>query len=572
MGGLLAQRRAQMFPKLTPAQIARLELHGRRIETHRGEILAEAGARQAQIFIVVAGSIEVLQRDQSGGQVLYLLEPGDFNGEMSALRGSAGLVCLRVREGGAAIAVATTELRVVVQTDAELSELLMRAFILRRMGLISSGGAEVMLIGSRHSADSLRLREFLTRNTQPFRDVDLEGEPDLADLLARFHVGPGDVPVVICRGEHVFRNPSNHDIAECLGMNPQLDDAEVADLLIIGAGPAGLAAAVYGTSEGLQVRVVETMAPGGQAGTSSRIENYLGFPTGISGLALAGRALSQAQKFGAALSVAAQAVSLNCEQRPYTVKLLDGKLLRSRSVLVASGVEYRTLALDGLARFLGAGVYYAATHLESVLCRDEEIAIVGGGNSAGQAAVFLAASCRRVHLLVRGPGLSESMSDYLVRRIHETPNIDLRTATQIVGVEGTDRLEWISWRRSSDGQAERHAIGHLFVMTGAVANTLWLKNGVVLDADGFVKTGADLTTDDLKAAHWPLPRAPYLMETSLPGVFAAGDVRSGSVKRIASAVGEGSICVQFVHRALRELPPVTAVTAVTAVTGRGAAG
>jgi thioredoxin reductase (NADPH) len=553
MNELLAKRGEQMFPKLTPAQISRLQAHGRRIDMHRGEILVEAGARQSHIFIVVSGSLEVLQRDQAGGQVLYLLTTGDFNGEMSTLRGSAALVCLRVREAGIALAIETAQLRALVQTDAELSELMMRAFILRRMGLISSGGGEVMLLSSRHSADSLRLREFLTRNTQPFRDVEVESDPDVAALFERFHVTASDIPVVICRGEYVFRNPSNREIAECLGMNPQLDDGRVYDLLIIGAGPAGLAAAVYAASEGLQVRVVETTAPGGQAGTSSKIENYLGFPTGISGGALAGRALSQAQKFGAALSVAAQAVRLDCTARPYAIELADGNVLHARSIVIASGAQYRTLAIENLPRFLGAGVYYAATHLESKLCENEEIAIVGGGNSAGQAAVFLARSCRQVHLLVRGQGLAESMSNYLIRRISETANIELHPCTQIVAVEGGDRLEWVSWHCTSDQSTQRLAIGHVFVMTGAQPNTPWLQDCVVLDADGFVKTGTDLNAQDLAARRWSLPRAPHLMETSLPGVFAAGDVRSQSVKRIASAVGEGSVCVQFVHRALQEL-------------------
>jgi thioredoxin reductase (NADPH) len=551
---LLERRREQMFPKLTPAQMARLESHGRRIDTRDGEILAEAGTRQSHVFVVVSGSIEVRTHDQANELLMFVLTAGDFSGEMSTLRRSAVLATLRVREGGVALAIETEQIRLIVQTDAELSELLMRAFILRRVALISSGGGEITLLGSRHSANSLRLREFLTRNGQPFHYTAIEEDADIGAMFERLHIQASDIPVVVCRGEQVFRNPSNRDMAECLGMNPQLDDSRLYDLLIIGAGPAGLAAAVYAASEGLQVRIVETTAPGGQAGTSSRIENYLGFPTGISGGALAGRALSQAQKFGASLSVAAEAMSLNCSQRPYSLALTDGSVLRGRSVLIASGAQYRTLAIDNLDRFLGAGVYYAATHLESQLCRDEEIAIVGGGNSAGQAAVFLAQSCRQVHLLVRGAGLAESMSNYLIRRIEQTANIQLHTRTQITAVEGSgDRLEAISWVNSADGQVQRHSIAHVFVMTGAMPNTPWLKDCVVLDEDGFVKTGPDLNAQDLTAAHWSLQRAPHSMETSLPGVFAAGDVRAQSVKRIASAVGEGSICVQFVHRALQEM-------------------
>ena len=550
---LLQRRREQMFPKLTPSQMARMETHGRRTDMQAGQVLLEAGTRQTQVFVVVSGSIEVRSHDQANELLIFVLTAGDFSGEMSALRRSAGLATLRVRESGVAIAIDTEQIRLLVQTDAELSELLMRAFILRRVALISTGGGEITLLGSRHSADSLRLREFLTRNNQPFHYTEVEDDPDIGGMFERLHIGASDIPVVICRGADIFRNPSNHDIAECLGMNPQVDDSRVYDLLIIGAGPSGLAAAVYAASEGLQVRVVDTTAAGGQAGTSSRIENYLGFPTGISGGALAGRALSQAQKFGAALSVAAEAVSLDCSQRPYAIALADGKTLRGRAVLIASGAQYRTLAIDNLSRFLGSGVYYAATHLESQLCKDEEIVIVGGGQSAGQAEVFLAPSCRQVHLLVRAAGLAESMSNYLIRRIEQTANIKLHTRTQITGVAGSDRLEALTWLNSVDGKSERQPIGHVFVMTGASPNTAWLKDCVVRDEDGFVKTGSDLNAQELAAKRWSLARSPHAMETSLAGVFAAGDVRSQSVKRIASAVGEGSVCVQYVHRALQEL-------------------
>ena len=548
---LLRQRREQMFPKLGEAAMARLAALGQRMQTRGGQVLVEAGTRQTHVYVVLDGSVDILLRHGSGDQFQYLLTAGDFSGEMSTLRGSNAQACLRVRQGGAVVAIASEQIRTLVQTDAQLSELFMRAFILRRMALISSGGGEVMLLGSRHSADSLRLREFLTRNTQPYQDIDVESDPDVAALFERFHVTAGDVPVVVCKGDQIFRNPSNHDIAECLGLNPQLDDSRVYDLLIVGAGPAGLAAAVYAASEGLNVRVLETTAPGGQAGTSSRIENYLGFPTGITGRALAGRALSQAQKFGAALSVASQAVGLRCAQHPYAVELADGHSLQARSVLIACGVQYRTLNIDNMSRFLGAGVYYAATHLESQLCQGEEIVIVGGGNSAGQAAVYLAGTCSQVNLLVRGAGLADSMSNYLIRRIGETRNIEVRPDTQITAVAGDKQLEQVAWYCSRDQSSEERAIGHVFVMTGAEPNTPWLKGCVSLDEKGFVRTGAELT-QDLASNHWTLPRAPQQMETSLPGVFAAGDVRAGSVKRVASAVGEGSICVQSVHRALQE--------------------
>jgi len=554
---LLEQRRAQMFPKLTPAQLARLERRGSALQTSAGEILVELGAPPRGVFVVAAGSVEALAppsatQPASGYELLYLLGPGDFTGEMGTLRGTPALVRVRVREAGTVLLIDTEQLRRIVQNDAELSELFMRAFILRRMSVIESGHSEVLLLGSDHSADTLRLREFLTRNARPYVNIDIERDADAQALLERFHVRGQDVPVVVCRGAELLKNPSNAQVAECLGINAPPADDRVHDLLIIGAGPAGLAAAVYAASEGLDVRMVETFAPGGQAGTSSRIENYLGFPTGISGAALAGRAFSQAQKFGAQLSVAWHAVRLRCEGWPYSVDIADGRSMRSKAVLIASGAQYRMPDIPNLSLFLGRGIYYAATHLEAKLCADEDVIVVGGGNSAGQAAVFLAGSCRHVHMLVRSDGLTESMSRYLIRRIEDTPNISLHTHTQLTALEGSDRLERVSWTRHN-GEPEARDLRHVFLMTGAQPNTDWLQGCVVLDAHGFVKTGPDLGVEQLADAGWSLPRPPYLLESSVPGVFAAGDVRAGSVKRIASAVGEGSICVQFMHRVLREL-------------------
>jgi len=554
---LLEQRRAQMFPKLTPAQLARLERQGTRLQTHAGEILLELGALPRGVFIITAGTLEVLAppaatQSAADGELLFVLSAGDFTGEMSTLRGTAALVRVRVRDAGAVLLIDSEQLRRIVQNDAELSELLMRAFILRRMSVIESGHSEVLLLGSDHSADTLRLREFLTRNARPYVNIDIEHDADAQALLERFQVRAADVPVVVCRGAQLLKNPSNADVAECLGINAPVADDRVHDLLIIGGGPAGLAAAVYAASEGLEVRIVEAFAPGGQAGTSSRIENYLGFPTGISGGALAGRALSQAQKFGAQLSVAWQAVRLRCDHWPYSLEMANGRSMRSRTILIASGARYRTLDIANLSRFLGRGIYYAATHLEAKLCEAEDVAVIGGGNSAGQATVFLAGSCRHVHMLVRSDGLAESMSQYLIRRIEATPNITVHTRTQLTGLEGSDRLERVSWTRSN-GKPEASDLRHVFLMTGAEPNTRWLQGCVVLDDHGFVKTGPDLGKDELANARWSLPRPPYLLETSVPGVFAAGDARAGSVKRIASAVGEGSICVQFVHRVLREL-------------------
>jgi thioredoxin reductase (NADPH) len=452
---------------------------------------------------------------------------------------------------GEVIEVDREHLLGLVQTDNELSELIMRAFILRRVELIAHGLGDVVLVGSNHCAGTLRVKEFLTRNGHPYLYIDLDRDADVQDLLDRFRITATDVPVVICRGEVVLRNPTNQQIANCLGFNEAIDQTHIHDVVIVGAGPAGLAAAVYGASEGLDVLVLETKAPGGQAGSSSKIENYLGFPTGISGQALAGRAYTQAQKFGAQVMIAQRAGRLDCERLPYAVEVDGNVRVLGRTVIIATGAAYRKPAIDNLSRFENVGVYYGATFMEAQLCRGEEVVVVGGGNSAGQAAVFLAQTAKCVHILVRTAGLAESMSRYLIRRIEENPGIVLRVKTEIVAFEGTDHLERMRWRDET-GNIEARDIRHVFLMTGAVPATRWLNGCVALDGKNFIKTGLDLSEDDLVAARWPLPRAPYLLETSLPGVFAVGDVRGGNIKRVASAVGEGSIAISFVHRVLRE--------------------
>jgi thioredoxin reductase (NADPH) len=359
--------------------------------------------------------------------------------------------------------------------------------------------------------------------------------------------------VLICRGDAVLRNPTNARIADCLGFNEDIDQTHVSDLVVVGAGPAGLAAAVYGASEGLDVLVLESNMPGGQAGSSSRIENYLGFPTGISGLELTGRAYNQALKFGAHVMVAKGATRLACgDGQRYTVEIDGGPRVAARAVIIASGAEYRKLALDNLSSFEGAGVYYGATPMEAQLCVGEDVVVVGGGNSAGQAAVFLAQTARSVQMIVRGSSLAETMSRYLIRRIEENPAIAVRTRTQLVALEGNRKLERVRWRDDGTGNIETHDIGNVFMMTGAVPNTGWLDRCVVLDDKGFVKTGPDLSPDELRSAKWPLARPPFLLETSRPGIFAVGDVRGSNIKRVASAVGEGSIAVAFVHQVLRQ--------------------
>jgi thioredoxin reductase (NADPH) len=542
-----------MFPVLTAAQVDRIARIGRRRDVRAGEVLLDWGEQNTAFVVVLTGEKQLVARIGEREEPVVVHQPGQFTGEINMLSARRSLARGRMISDGSVIQVDRDGLRALVQRDAELSEILMRAFILRRVAFMSQEINELVLLGSRHSGSTARIREFLSRNGQPFTYHDVETDPSVQQLLDRFHIGVQEVPVVICQGGHVFRNPSIEGLSAALGLTTQLDPKGVRGVVIVGAGPAGLAAAVYAASEGLDVLVLESTAPGGQAGSSSRIENYLGFPTGISGQALAGRALVQAEKFGAEVSIARTAVRIDCDRRPYRVHLSDGQDVLTHTIVIATGVKYRKLELASVERFDGAGLFYSATHLESQLCKGEEIAIVGGGNSAGQAAVFLAGIARRVHVLVRGRGLAESMSRYLVQRIEDTPNVVLRTRTQVEALEGSDGLERVQWRHLDSGDQETREIRNLFVMTGADPHTAWLEGCVALDAKKFVKTGADLLPEDLDNVRWPLARRPHLMETSIPGVFCVGDARANSVKRVASAVGEGSICVQLVHRALQEL-------------------
>jgi thioredoxin reductase (NADPH) len=540
----------RLFPTLTPAQVARIAAHGHTRQLQRGEVLMEPGQATMRFFVVTAGQIEIVQASDAD-QVVAVLGQGQFTGEINLLSGRRGFMRIRASEPGAVIEVDREQLVALVQTDSELSEILLKAFILRRVEIIARGISDVVLVGSSHSPDTLRIREFLTRNGHPYAYVDLERDSGVQELLDRFGVGVQDVPILICRGERL-KSPTNQEIARCLGFNEAIDYTHVRDLVIVGAGPSGLAAAVYGASEGLDVLVLEADAPGGQAGSSSKIENYLGFPTGISGQELAGRAYTQAQKFGAQVMIAKGAQRLSCDRRPFAVEIDGAVRVPARTVIIATGAEYRRLPLQNLARFEGAGVYYGATFIEAQLCGGEEVIVVGGGNSAGQAAVFLAQTARHVHMLIRSDGLAARMSRYLIRRIEESPNIELRTQTEITALEGSTHLERVQWRDNRTGAIESRDISHVFMMAGAAPNTRWLDGCVVLDAKGFIKTGPDLSPDDLHAAHWPPARSPHLLETSLPGVFAVGDVRSGNIKRVASAVGEGSIAIALVHQVLKQ--------------------
>jgi thioredoxin reductase (NADPH) len=548
---LTSSRIEKIFPKLTSAQIDRIAAHGRMRSVQPGEVLIEQRDTSIPFFVVIKGELEIVRPLGAYETLVTAHDYGEFTGEVNILSGRRSLVRARATKAGKVIELDHKQMLGLVQTDAELSEILMRAFILRRVELIAAGVGDIVFVGSTYSAGTLRIKEFLMRNGHPYSYIDLERDPDVQNLLDSFQISVSEIPVLICRGQVVLRNPSNQQIADCLGFNESIDQTHVRDLIIIGAGPSGLASAVYGASEGLDVLMLETSSPGGQAGSSSRIENYLGFPTGISGQELAARAYNQAQKFGADILVA-KATRLTCDRKPYVVELESGAQISTRTVLIATGAQYRKLPLENLSRFEGAGVYYGATFVEAQLCGGEEVIVVGGGNSAGQAAVFLAQTAKRVYMLVRSSGLAASMSRYLIRRIEKSPTITLLPQTEIVDVEGSDHLESVSWRNSQTGQTEKHHISHIFVMTGADPNTRWLDGCIALDDKGFIKTGPELLPENLTAAAWPLTRQPYLLETNLPGVFAVGDVRGGSIKRVASAVGEGSIAISFVHKALQE--------------------
>jgi len=547
-----AEVRAQAFPVLTAEQISRIRPLSKVRNVKVGDILFEPGDTDIPFFVLLSGSMEIVQPERQGERLIVNHEAGEFTGEMTMISGRRGLVRGRITEAGEVLEMSSDDLRNLVARDAELSEIFMRAFILRRVALITRGLGNVILLGSRHSAQTLRLREFLTRNGHPHTYVDLDTDTSYQDLLDQFHVTPEEVPVVICNNQTVLRKPSIQELARCLGLNAHITATEVRDLVVVGAGPSGLAAAVYGASEGLDVLVIEAESPGGQAGSSSRIENYLGFPLGISGQELAGRAAAQAQKFGAKMLIANNVIKLNCDRRPYELSVDCGQTIRARAVVIASGAQYNKPKIENLKKFEGQGVYYGATYIEAQLCGKEEAIVVGGGNSAGQAAVYLSQTASKVHMLVRSSQLSDTMSRYLIQRIEENPAIEMHYRTEIVGLDGDTQLERVTWRDNNTGETSIHDIRHVFIMAGASPRTDWLNGCLALDNKGFILTGRDLDPV-IQNYHWPLQRVPQMLETSLPGVFAVGDVRAGNVKRVASAVGEGSISIYLVHRVLAEL-------------------
>ncbi len=538
-------RRDQIFPVLEPAQVERIRRFGTVRSYGSGQVLAETGKPLEGLAVILSGAVNVTRRKTTGeGELIVAHGPGSFLGELAQLSGRPALVDARAQGPVDALIVPPDRLRALLVAEAELGERIMRALILRRVGLLEAGSGGPVIVGRSENRDVLRLAGFLRRNGHPHQELNPEVDPAAKALLERFHVAPDQLPLVVCPGGQLLHNPSENVLARCLGLVGPIDPKRLFDVAVVGAGPAGLAAGVYAGSEGLSVLVLDCRAFGGQAGASARIENYLGFPTGISGIALMARAYNQAQKFGVEMAIPDEVIGfeVNANNNHFVLKLSDNETVNARSIVIASGARYRRLAVDGLENFEGSSVHYWASPLELKLCSGQEVALVGAGNSAGQAAVYLASQAAKVWLLVRGKNLASSMSRYLVDRIEGLSNVEVLTRTNITHLEGNDGvLEAIRWRHGTSGEEVRRPTRHLFLFIGADPNTDWLAGSeIALDRKGFVLTGSAIDED----------RRP--LETSRKGIFAIGDVRSGSVKRVAAAVGEGAQVVTMLHSQLRE--------------------
>jgi thioredoxin reductase (NADPH) len=539
------------FPTLDEAQIARLS--GCTAAVSRsfqdGQKLFAVGDRDFKFFVVKSGEVEIVDYSGDEPKPVVVHRKGQFTGEVSHLTGAPAPVSGIARGHCEVVEVSGEALRRVLNQCPDLSDVILQAFIARRQLLHQSPDfTGLRVIGSRYSADTFRVRDFLAKNRVLFTWVDVETEPQVDRLLKQFGVTEADTPVVACGHRLMLRNPSSRQLADTIGIRRPLEQT-VYDLAVVGGGPAGLAAAVYGASEGLHTVVLEQTAPGGQAGSSMRIENYLGFPTGLTGSELAGRAVLQANKFGAVLSIPAPVTGLEFDKAYPVLRLEGSEAVAAKCLLIASGAEYRRLSVEGCSRYEGTGVYYAATPNEAKLCRGSDVVLVGGGNSAGQAAVFLAEHARKVWLLIRGDDLYKNMSSYLARRIEQTANIALLCKTEIRRMHGDGHLTTVDIVNTATGEELTVEAPAVFSFIGAVPRTDWLPPEIERDAKGFVQTGPSLAN----SPHWTARRPPFLLETSRPGVFAAGDVRSGSVKRVASAVGEGAMAVQFVHEYLKAM-------------------
>jgi thioredoxin reductase (NADPH) len=537
---IVERRRDQMFPELDPFEIERMRRFGEARSFAQGEAIFTAGQVGPGLVVILSGEVDIVRHEFSHESLIVMHGPGQFMGELAQLAGRPALVDAVAKKPVQALIIAPERLRALLIAEAELGERIMRALILRRVGLLETGVGGPIIVGRADNADVLRLQGFLRRNGHPHQLLNSETDDEAKALIERFHIDPGQLPIVLCPGGQMLRNPSEHELARCVGLVRPIDPARVYHVVVVGAGPAGLATAVYAASEGLSVLVLDCRAFGGQAGASARIENYLGFPTGITGIALMARAYNQAQKFGAEMAIPDEVSALHAQTDGagnFTLQLSNGERVSTRAVVIASGARYRRPAVDSLHAFEGSSVHYWATPLEGKLCANQEVALVGGGNSAGQAAVYLARQSAKVWMLLRGSDLSASMSRYLVDRIEGHTNIEVLRRAQVSGLEGRDGiLEAVRWRLGTNGQEVRRPIRHLFLFIGAEPNTDWLAgSGVTLDAKGFVLTGEDAGHD----------RHP--LETNRRGVFAIGDVRSKSIKRVAAAVGEGAQVVAALH-------------------------
>jgi thioredoxin reductase (NADPH) len=535
-------REAETFPRLTEDQVRRVTAFGEVERLPADTILFQPGDRRVDFFLVLDGHIEIYEPRGGTEHVMTVHALHQFTGELDLFNDRAILVGGRMGVDGQVARLSRPQFRRMLAAEPDIANVIINAFILRRAGFIQHGQAAVTILGHRRSAASLALQRFLTRNGHPYLAVDVETDSGAAQLQ-QLGFDAEDTPVVVCGDQRVLVSPDPLELGDCLGIAEPPDERRVFDVVVVGAGPAGLAAAVYSASEGLDTVVLEADAPGGQAGTSSRIENYLGFPTGLSGQDLAHRAQIQAQKFGARIVVPRRVVRIVVDERPYRLELQDGSRVRTHTVILATGARYRTLDLDNIGQFEGAGIHYAATAVEAALCEGEEAIVVGGGNSAGQAAVFLSRHASHVHILIRGETLASSMSNYLIHRIEAAPDrITVHPFTEITALQGNRHLEQVTWSTRPSGETETLPVPNVFLMLGAVPNTDWLDGIVTLDAKRFIRTGVPTLPD---ASTAPLP-----LQTSRPGIFAVGDVRSESIKRVASAVGEGSVVVSSVHRAL----------------------
>ncbi|WP_207533568.1 FAD-dependent oxidoreductase [Desertivirga arenae] len=542
-------RQSQTFPVLRDDQVERAKPFGTIHTYSKGTILFDRGERSVDFVIVLSGCIEIYEHVKDGTRVITVHEKNEFTGELDLVNGREILVGGRMGADGIVLRISREQFRKLIAAESDLSETILQAIILRRRGLIAHNQASVTIITSNHSADLLRIERFLKGNGYPLEIIEYT-DPLATTYIEKYDIKEEDLPsVFLYNRNELLKRPGNLKLAQALGLSEEIKEDHIYDVAIIGAGPAGLSAAVYAASEGLSTVLIECEAPGGQAGTSSKIENYLGFPLGISGEDLSGRAQVQAHKFGATIALPYVVENIDCSTRPYKLSLDHHCRIQSRAIIIASGARYSKLNLPEEERFEGAGIYYAATAMEGDICKDEEIIVIGGGNSAGQAAVFLTRFASHVHILIRREGLEATMSDYLIQRIKASGRISIHPYTEVTELRGEQSLEEVTWKNNQTGETESKSIRHLFLMIGALPNTSFINRCLLLDKKGFGVTGQAAAESE----SWTLQRAPMMLETSIPAVFAVGDVRSGSTKRVASAVGEGAMAVSQLHQALVEL-------------------